>query len=143
MYRPSVSSDNARRASAPELPSNFALEPMMSRLSIPDRRPPASVPEAPRAQARAGSDYPMDYSHALVSVAGKWAYPLPDQKEVIERGENARLDPSVTHRFGPVGDYEYVMPALGGKTYIRNVTNGQCREVKIVPMPSNPWTERR
>ncbi len=140
MYRPSASSGNARAPSAPELPDTYALEAMVGRMSIPGRRPPASVPvQAPRAPAPA--DFRMDNCDALVSLSGKWSYPLREQQAVIEMGQNANLDTSVTHRFGPVGVYEYVMPAFARKTYIRNVNTGQCREVMIVRKPPQPWSE--
>ncbi len=140
MYRSSASNAPYPQASAPELPENVVLQTMFGRMSIPGQRPPASVPVvAPRAPAPA--DFRMDHCDALVSLSNRWAYPNEHQQAVIEMGQNANLDTSVAHRFGPVGVYEYVMPASGGKTYVRNVNTGQCREVMIVRKAPQPWSE--
>jgi hypothetical protein len=144
MYRPSVSSDNARRASAPELPSNFALEPMMSRLSIPDLRPPASVPEAPRAQAQREWSV-MDDNEAWVACERQWVPATDDQLKVIKAGEDATTHTQnfYEYRTEPVGVYQYVIEAGGCKRFIKNIKTGTCRQVLIVPNAPRSWIERR
>jgi hypothetical protein len=117
---------------------------MMGRLSIPDRRPPASVPEAPRAQAQREWSV-MDDNTALVSCGRKWVPATDDQLDVIKAGEDATTHTQMfeQYRTEAVGVYQYVIEAGGRKRFIKNIETGTCRQALIVPNPSNPWTERR
>jgi hypothetical protein len=145
MYRPSASSGNARAPSAPELPDTYALEPMFGSMSIPDRRPPASVPvQAPRAPARREWSV-MDENMALVSCEGKWIPAMDDQLVVIKMGEDATTHMQMfeEYRTEPVGGYQYVIEAGGSKRFIKNVKTRKCRQVLIVPKPTFSWEERR